>query len=132
MTGISRRVQLILFVVLLSLILLAGVAVAVQTRMRISRSAFTFADVETMKVNVRWDASEYDAAYDPSEPAYTAAGNFSVAKGGITMSDVYERADLIVKVKATDDRSFAYQSILTKVGIIEVYKGSPDRSEIYI
>jgi hypothetical protein len=132
MIKISAKVQFISFIALLPMIISIGVVIAVQTRTKINNSVFTFEDVKTMKVHINYDVSFFNIDYDPTIPTRTAAGNFSTAKGNITMPDVYNRADLIVKAKATDDRSFAYESILTKVEVLEVYKGSLSLNEIYV
>ena len=137
MKRLSKRTRNLVFSVVLLLIIAVGVVVAVQTRKRIEESAFSYEDLFTMKV--RYDEftliSEYEQpSFDPTAPRYITAGNFNLLKEKITLDDVYDYADLIVKVKATNDRAFSFQSILTKVVVLEVYKGdqSLKSDEIYV
>ena len=137
MKKLSRAKLSLIFIVVLLLLIAFGAVLALQTRNQLAESAFTFSDVNNMKIDY-WQSvfvSELEPTpYDANEPRYTDAGNFNLIRTGITASDVYDYADLVVKVKATDDRSFSFRSILTKVIITEVYKG--DRSvksdEIYV
>ena len=46
-----------------------------------------------------------------------------LSKKKIAMTDIYNAADLVVKVRATAERKAEYQSLLTKVNVLEVYKG---------
>lgn len=42
---------------------------------------------------------------------------------GVTMKDLYDSSDLVVKVRATSERKAKYESMLTKVKVLDVYKG---------
>ena len=57
-----------------------------------------------------------------------------LSKQGITMTDIYNASDLVVKVRATAERKAEYESLLTKVNVLEVYKGDHALSnqDIYV
>lgn len=136
MKHLSGRMRLVIFIVTLTLILVLGVGIAVQTRKVIQDTAYTFEDVKKMKV--RYDVnnlpSDETPTFDPAESVDTPAGNFYTNNNGISMNDVYNRSDVVVKVQATDDRSFLYSSILTKVTVLDVFKGDQrlKSSDIYV
>ncbi len=136
MKRISIRTKFALFIVTLTLILASGVGIALQTRKTIQDTAFTFDDVKKMKVRYFDNdlPSEEMHPYDPAEPMDTDAGNFYLNNNGISVNDVYDRSDLIVKVQATDDRSFLFSCILTKVTVLDVFKGNQSlkSSDIYV
>ena len=124
MKKVSLPIWRVLFCIAFLLIIAFGLRTALQIRKKIDATAFTFENVKAMKVNINYSYDEADTiAYDPAAPEGYSTANFNLAKGNVTMQDVYERSDLIVRAKATDDRSFAYSSILTKAMITEVYKG---------
>lgn len=133
MKRLSRRGWLSLFAAALALILGAGVAIAFQARSALARSAFTFDDLQKSKVYIN-DDGEAAIYYDPQAPAGYTAANFSLAKGNVTVAEVYDRAEVIARVRATGDRSFAYNATLTKGVVTAVYKGDPSlvSQEIYV
>lgn len=138
MMRLSTRVKLITFFAVLLATIAIGVLIAININRAIKSTVFTFDSVINMKVNYDYwypmeSAQDMPTInYDNSAPIYTTAGNFQINKHNISVLDVYNHAELIIKAKATNDRSFGYDSIKTKVIIQEVYKGNTDQEEIYV
>lgn len=53
---------------------------------------------------------------------------------GISMQQLYDEADIVVEVTATNDRKAEYQAVLTKVTVNKVYKGEKtlEDNDIYV
>ena len=135
MKSISRRSWIMMFCATSLLLIAIGVTIAVQARKKIVESAFTFDVIKENKVGVSYDNDINNViTYDPDANAGYDFGNFRRAKKNITMQEVYERADIIVKAEATNDRAFEYRSILNKMIVTEIYKGDQSliSSEIYV